>query len=247
MGERYIITGGRGTTFIPLETSLSEWEASGFTVPQAHAASEHYSSLHLEGSYNPIADHVLPAGIPDNTATLICWSGTLADELFARDPRNWGPVGFEALHAAMRGLEFAALRGEFRVLFRTHARHVLNDPTRCQAFLAELGGRPFGIAFDPASMFEESMLRDAEDHLQRMFESLGPRCGCVILGNVQPPQGALNEDEAPMKSMPLWNGVLPARTLLKLTQALVPANIPVLIVGEDQPADGSEGSATLPA
>lgn len=219
-----------GGSVRPLKSSLSEWARAGFAADAETDPRNQTPRLHWLASYNPLADHVLPSGPPDDTQGIICWSGTLADTLLQRDPRTWGPAGFEALHAAMRGLEFAAIRHGFRVLFRTHARHVLGDPQRCLKFLSDLGGRPFGIALDPASMFEASMLPHAEDHLRRMFESLGPRCSAVILANVAAP-GPLPDDsldDAALTLTPLAAGVLDPLLMVELTQAHVPPSIPVL-------------------
>ncbi|MFM9957338.1 MAG: hypothetical protein ACKVZJ_04635 [Phycisphaerales bacterium] len=110
---------------------------------------------------------------------VMMWSGWMGEDVFERDPRCWGPAGMTALRERL-----AALRagGERRtILLRPHARHVLNDPQRCAAFQTEYGPLGFGLVLDAAAMLEDSMIAQAPDHLERIFERLGPLSPWVVV------------------------------------------------------------------
>lgn len=125
-----------------------------------------------------LLSHAVPAA---RGGTVIVWSGWLGDDPWERDPRAWLPSSYDMLakrlSAAREGLEATGTRW----LIRPHARHVLNDPQRCVRFVAEFGGPTFGLALDPVSMLEPSMMEKAEDHVGRIVERLGGMADCVIM------------------------------------------------------------------
>jgi len=158
---------------------------------------------------------------------IVCWSGTLADELFAAYPANWLRPGREALQAFCR-----EVAGQFRshqrtICFQPHSRHVLSDAQSCLSLLREHDGGPFEIALSPATMLEASMLNDLEDHLARMFQSLGGQCALVMLSDVAE---SLDDEGEPMcESVPLGQGRLPRELVRGLIREHVPATTPIVL------------------
>lgn len=175
---------------------------------------------------------------------LLSWSGTLADQPFGRDWRTWSQ-GREALDRFCERVRPAFEREEWTLAFRPHARHVLSDARSCRDFLARHSGGPFELAFDPSSMLEASMLKAIDEHLERLFETLGPLAAMVILSDVAI---TARDDDAPgdtssidgdpelastLHRCPAGEGDLALATLCRLLRAHVPATTPVVVRGED--------------
>ena len=80
------------------------------------------------------------------------WSGTLAPEPFAPDPRNWTRQGQEAFAAFCDQVRPAMEREERTLCVQPHARHALSDVQGALNFLRTRNGQPFGVAFAPASI-----------------------------------------------------------------------------------------------
>ena len=112
---------------------------------------------------------------------VLTWSGTLGDDLFATHPHNWLGPGRAALDA--RCAEVAPRLSGRELVLLPHARHVLSDAPGTRTFAQE---NPYGVgvALAPAHLFEPSMIADAEDHLVRIVETLGPICRLVWLEDV---------------------------------------------------------------
>ena len=159
---------------------------------------------------------------------LLCYSGSLADDPFAVHPPNWMRPGRAALDALVTAAA-PALEAQGRALcLRPHARQVLSDAQGCLRFLADHAGLPMQVALSPADMITASMRADLPDHLDRLFGSLGPRAAVVLLQDV----GDTDED-APPRPVPLGQGLLPREQVLRLLQAHVPADTPVVIGAGD--------------
>ena len=132
---------------------------------------------------NPLAGDWL-ADLDAPGDRILCWSGTLADELFESDPRTWGSSGREALGRFCDDVLSQVKAHDRTLCFHPHARHVLNDVPSCLTFLRGRAGQPFEVALAPASLLEPSMLDRLDEHLQRQFEIAGralrhgapPRC-----------------------------------------------------------------------
>ncbi len=126
---------------------------------------------------NPLREEP-PAPAGNDRLPLMLWSGWTGRTMFERDPGCWGPAAFTELGERLHAMRS---RGDRRpVLLRPHARHVLNDPQRCSAFLARFGPLNFGLLLDASAMLEDSMTPHASDHLERMFERLGPLVDWVV-------------------------------------------------------------------
>lgn len=156
---------------------------------------------------------------------LLAWSGTLADQLFAADPRTWMAGGWRAFEALCDHLRPTLESLGWTLCLQPHARHVLSDAKGCREFLARRPGQPFAIALSPATMLERSMLPMMEDHLVRMFESLGPVAKVVVLEDIKP---EADGDQLPQRTS-LGAGCLPHDLVLGLLRRHVPSTTPVVL------------------
>ena len=165
--------------------------------------------------------------IPVSDAPMIvAWTGTLADGLFACEPRNWMGQGATQFGARCDALAPALVADERTLAWRPHARHVLSDHPSALVFMKEHGA-PFGLALDPAALFEPSMLDVAEDHLERIFTALGPLASLVLLHDV-----TVDEAGDTCTPLPFGHGRLPASVLADLVARFVPAGTPVVVQTE---------------
>ncbi|MCA9283585.1 MAG: hypothetical protein KDA22_00105 [Phycisphaerales bacterium] len=155
------------------------------------------------------------------------WSGTLAPEPFAPDPRNWTRQGQEAFAAFCDQVRPAMEREERTLCVQPHARHALSDVQGALNFLRTRNGQPFGVAFAPASILTGSMLMEVDDHLTRAFETLGPLASAVVLEDVRPAPSA--EDNDAVQAVGLGEGILPRELVRRLLEAHVPAETPLVI------------------
>jgi hypothetical protein len=105
---------------------------------------------------------------------------------------------------------------------------VLSDPPSCVKFLKDHEGEPFEIALAPALMFEPDMLDDIDDHLERMFDTLGLRCAMVMLRDV-----AADEDGDECVSVPLGRGRMPRERVCSLIERHVPGGTPIVVTSEE--------------
>ena len=160
--------------------------------------------------------------------TILAWSGNLSPHFFESLPMTWLRPGREAFNGVLEKVTPLLKEKGVTLCFRPCARHVLSDPQSCMQFLLAHEDAPLAIALDPAAMFETSMLNTPEDHLVRMFETLGDRCAAAVLSDVPDP-GA--EDEPTHFERPLQLGVgrLPVETIQALLDRTVPASIPVMM------------------
>ena len=122
----------------------------------------------------------IPAQVAENQR-LVIWSGTLGDDLFQSDPRNWMAGGRSALDSFCGRIASELEQRDIRLAIRPHARHVLSDGLSTRRFFDDHADSPFELALDPAAMLEPSMAHAVEEHLERIFEMLGIRAAMVFL------------------------------------------------------------------
>ena len=177
---------------------------------------------------NPLRDEIDLSEVPDG-AWLLCWSGSLADDMYARDWGTWGEAGMGALRSfCERAAAELGARGA-RLLLRPHARHVLSDAFKCRRFVDENPHACVGVALDAASMMERSMVGDAEGHYERAFEMLGPVAGAVVLSGVS----AEGDEEEAMRWCRADAGVVGGAFVGEMMRAHVAAATAVVVMGED--------------
>ncbi|CAN5863071.1 hypothetical protein BH11PLA1_BH11PLA1_09790 [soil metagenome] len=87
------------------------------------------------------------------------------------DPHTWRPAAWQTLLDRVTTLAGALAPGA-ELWLRPHARHILSDAIRCERFLAACPAPNVKLLGDPVSLLTAPMLERAEDHLERMFESL---------------------------------------------------------------------------
>jgi len=158
---------------------------------------------------------------------IVCWSGTLADDLFGSHPPNWLRPGRESLQAFCREMSDQLRSHQRTICFQPHSRHVLSDAQSCLSLLREHDGGPFEIAFSPATLIETSMLPDLDDHLTRLFHGLGNRCAMVMLADVV--EGTDNAGEPRCETVALGSGRLPRDLVRKLIREHVPPKTPIVL------------------
>jgi hypothetical protein len=182
------------------------------------------SAAWVEG--NPLAPGWLAAADGPGPR-LLCWSGSLAGELFDSHPHNWMRPGRAALDALVMQAAPALDRQGRSLCLRPHLRHVLSDAQGCLRFLADHAGMPVQIALSPADMISVDMLRDLPEHLERLFATLGPRAAVVLLQDIGP-----MEADAPPNPCPLGEGSLPRDLVRRLLADHVPHETPVILQPE---------------
>ncbi|MEQ8850909.1 MAG: hypothetical protein RIB32_03910 [Phycisphaerales bacterium] len=180
---------------------------------------------------NPLSDAGVLIDLEAPAPRTILWSGQPMDaddpdNWFRRTPATWGEAAQQRFNAFCAELAPQLQRAGRRILFRTHARHVLCDPPRCLKMLEQWGGTSdaaaFGIAFDPVSLLEPDMLPHADDHLDRLFRFLGPVADALYLGNA-------HIDDDRVIPAPLHDGPLDPDRLLALAREHLPPQTPVIL------------------
>lgn len=172
------------------------------------------------------------------TKCVVAWSGSLGDMAFARDIGTWGPAGQQAFEAMVDRLRGVLMNHGKRLLLRPHCRHVLSDAQRMMRFMLEeercAGRSPFGLALDPTSLLEPTMLGVAGDHIERAMEALGSRADLVFLTGVAFAQAeasdAASTDELLPQATPVHDGVIDAAKLGAVVASHVPAATPVVLL-----------------
>ena len=178
---------------------------------------------------NPLGDSFLiDVDLP--AQRIVTWSGTLSDNLHDASPMTWMRAGREQFARLCLDLAPQLRTHNRTICFQPHSRHVLSDVQSCVNFLREsetpnLVGT-FEIALSPATMFEPSMLRDADDHLHRMFETLGGRCSMVFLEDAKL---HAHDDDPFCEAVPLGEGSLPRNAILDLLKRFIPQQTPIVL------------------
>lgn len=201
-------------------------------------AGEPFSAL---TDLNPLAHE------PDDLADALCaaanggrvvtWSGTFADDLFARDPAVWSGEGMEALGRVCRAVAPKLKAAGVRWLLRPHCRHVLCDTQRTVKFLrSQIGAasvrESIGIALDPVAMLESSMLSASggggatpSDFIGRAIRTLGPVSDILLLSSVLAPEAGSDEDyeRIPLpERCPLDEGIIDAADQFSAMRTVLP-------------------------
>jgi len=161
---------------------------------------------------------------------IILWSGTPESDLFARSPRAWLMPADENLTRLCDQLSALAQTHNCRILLRPHARHILSDIPRCLRFLQNKPAS-LGLALDPIAMLEPSMLRDWEDHLARILQSLAPLSDALFISNIA--RAPDPDSDAALTSAPLHTGFLPPDKLRAHFSPALHANLDLIFLGAD--------------
>ncbi|MBG80030.1 MAG: hypothetical protein CMJ39_04870 [Phycisphaerae bacterium] len=132
----------------------------------------------------------------------------------------WGAQSWETLTETIKSLDpqpgVLAMRG--------HHDHVLADAPACLGWLdrSQRLGLEVGVALTPASMLVPAMMSNLDEHLERMFDYLGPRASVVIIED-------LVEGDDGMACHSAGQGLLPGVTMGQLIDRFVPLETPVIV------------------
>jgi len=205
-----------------------EHSAPGATTPIVADPDGAPAAIVIDG--NPLAPGwTLAEAMPPaaHAVPLIIDSGTLSETPLAAHPPTWMAPGRAALDRVWSDLAPRARSAGVEIWFRPNCRHVLSDPPSCLKFLGDHADDPVGIALAPAALFENAMLPTVEDHLERIFAILGPRCRMLFLEDL-----VAGEADAPCRAVGLGQGCLPRDLLASLVAAHVPETTPVVLRGD---------------
>jgi hypothetical protein len=180
------------------------------TLLEGVVSDEHGAPVAALTELNPLAHE------PDDLADALCaaaaggrvitWSGTLADELFARDPSVWSGEGMDALGRLCRAVAPKLKAAGVRWLLRPHCRHVLCDTQRTVNFLrgqisAHSLRESVGLALDPCGLLESSMLSASggggatpSDFIGSAIRTLGPVSDALLLSGLLAPEQRSDEE-----------------------------------------------------
>ncbi|MSR70176.1 MAG: hypothetical protein EXS17_07515 [Phycisphaerales bacterium] len=162
-----------------------------------------------------------PAG-----CTLLCWSGTFADELFAGDVRNWTRPGKPALEGWLdQTLAHLAAHGSGHKLgVIAHHTHLLSDVSAQMRLWHARRDQGIATILHPAALIAPSMLRDLNDHLTRTISMVAPRCDLCILEDIAPLP--TEGDEESVLARVSWETGLMAVTAHELVHGLLRDHLP---------------------
>jgi len=169
--------------------------------------------------------------VPGAPGTLLAWSGGMGGSPLGRDPRTWMAPGREALAGACERLAPALEASGKTLLLRAHCRHVLSDAPACAQFVRARPSSRLGVALDPASMLERSMLARAGEHLERILSIAGAGAEMLVLGNVREPSSP--EEEALPPAAGPDEGALDEEALVRQARAAMEDRAALLVVGPD--------------
>lgn len=176
---------------------------------------------------NPLSgDWMVDAELP--AQRIVSYSGTMADTPFGDDPRTWMRAGHDRLKAFLDEVEPALRRHGRTLCLRPHHRHAIGDVHSSVKLLRERAGGPFEILLSPGDLLAPSMLREAEDHLARMFAHLGPVASGVLLFDLS--RAPDTEESGLLEACPVGAGLLPADLLARLLREHVPEETPVILL-----------------
>lgn len=185
---------------------------------------------------DPRALPPFPRSIPGET--LVAWSGWIDDRpddvhlpegVFASSFRTWSGLGQERFAALCDAVARPLAERGAMLAFRPHARHVLSDTQSCVNFLKAREGEPFTLLLEPAALLTDTMLSQAEEHLERIFDTLATHPGVtgVMLSNLERVKVPWGGSE--LRSVPIHRGLLDPDLLCRPAARLVPRGTPVLL------------------
>lgn len=169
----------------------------------------------------------------DEKSIHLCWSGTLADELFAGDIRNWTKPGALALEAWLdQTLPSLYDHGDHasgkKLALIPHHTHLLNDVAGQMRLWHSRSDQGLATVLYPSGLIAPSMLNDIDDHLTRSITNLAPRCCLCILEDLAPPVGT--QDNGHFQRAPWGTGMLPHALIERLLNEHLPATTPLMIL-----------------
>ncbi len=166
-----------------------------------------------------------PAG-----CTLLCWSGTFADDLFAGDIRNWTRPGKPALEAWLDTTlaRIAAHGSGHKLGVVAHHTHLLSDVSAQMRLWHARTAQGVATVLHPSALIAPSMMRDLHDHLTRAISMVAPRCDLCILEDIAPAPSA-PIDEPAFDRVAWRNGILAHDFVHGLLGQYLPPTTPIVL------------------
>ncbi|MSR45123.1 MAG: hypothetical protein EXS15_07205 [Phycisphaerales bacterium] len=163
---------------------------------------------------------------------VLCWSGTLASELFAGDIRNWTATGNTALAAWLDELLPPSAAGSSRQLgIVPHYTHLVSDVAGQMRLWNDRRSHGLASVLYPSGLIAPSMLRALDDHLVRSISNLGPRCSVCILEDIA--HSSDSTDEHPCFDRVAWGeGILPHAKIEQLLREHLPTATPIILASQ---------------
>ncbi len=165
--------------------------------------------------------------VSDQLGVSLCWSGTLADEFFAGDVRNWTKPGRELLQSWL-DRTLAQLTPGRQLAIVPHHAHLLSDVAGQMRLWHDRSGTGLATVLYPSGLIAPTMLADVHDHLTRSITNLAPRCALCILEDIAP-DSSNTEGSPQFQRVPWGSGILPHRHMERLLAEHLPSTTPILI------------------
>lgn len=151
-----------------------------------------------------------PAGSPGRVVVTTAWSG---------EGPAWSPAGWASLNDACTRLAPGLERAGVVACVRPGVAGVLCDWPRTRAWAEEHRAGPFEVLLDPIRLLTPAMLDLVDDHLDRIFDRLGPvAAGVVVAG------GRAEGDR--LAPCPLGEGAIEAGVVVRHALA---AGLPIVV------------------
>jgi len=158
-----------------------------------------------------------PEGVPGRVIVSSAWAG---------EGPAWAPAGWAALNQACDRVAPVLERAGVVACLRPDVAGVLCDWPRTRAWAEDRRGGPFGVLLDPVRLLTPAMLELAADHLDRIFDRLGPLASAVVVTGAR----VAGERVVPC---PLGEGVIDAGVLVRHAVA---TGLPIVLPeGEFEP------------
>ncbi len=155
---------------------------------------------------------------------LLVNSGSRADDLTDLDPGNWQPAARVMLAERLAAIRPVLRDRGSRLLLEPCSRHILHDAQTILLFWTEFAVEEVALALNPVALFEPSMLEHRDDHLTRIFETLGRHAAMLVLTDAQVSRGGDR-----LNLCPLGRGLFEPAAILALCRTHCRPDLPILV------------------
>lgn len=195
--------------------------------------------LALVGSVNVLLEELPPIPPELPADRLVLWSGWLPSDapagrgVFRTGAETWMGEGMRRLEEVLPWLVDQLATSGVRLCIRPHARHVISDAQSCRRLLGAF--EDLEILIDPAAMLTPEMLPAAEEHIERVVESLAghERVVGVVAANAAAVRvGPKGEELLPL---PLHKGSIDADLICGPIRRHLPEHRAAVLLEEELP------------
>lgn len=161
---------------------------------------------------------------PQHEGLVLAQSGSLVSDNEMAPWQVWSNAGHEAFDQSLQ-TALGEKHANQKLCLLPNTSDVISDLPGVLG-IAMSGREDLSVALAPSQMLTVTMLASINDHLLRMFEVLGGRCGLVYLTDCR------QVDEA-LVQCPLGQGVLCKDLVRDLLRDWISPKCPVVILSED--------------